>query len=249
MIRLTKEQTATLKNRFLPERPGPLIGMHVIHTGQGTCLVDRWPEPKVILVETAGNYTLLGDAQAITPADLQPHIKGFVETSEDFLPLLKAAFPDVQTWSRVVFSQQNTPDPVPGGDYSLHRLGLSDVQHLNGLTAESAWISKTWGGSDGLAASGFAWGACVAGKLASVACTFFPGEQFEEIGVVTEPEFRGTGLSPLCAGALCTDIWARGHQPSWTTSPDNLASIRVAEKLGFVIQRHDCLYVIGISIP
>jgi len=66
---------------------------------------------------------------------------------------------------------------------------------------------------------------------------------------VTEPQFRGGGLSTACAAALCEDIRARSHQPSWATSPDNLASIRVAEKLGFTLQRRDVLYVVGIPIP
>lgn len=67
--------------------------------------------------------------------------------------------------------------------------------------------------------------------------------------MVTEPEFRGLGLSVACAGALCEEIRARGRIPSWTTSPDNLASKRVAEKLGFTWQRNDYLYVVGIDVP
>lgn len=249
MIPLTPEQTATLKNWFLPEQPGPLIGSHLIRSGHGTCLVDRWPEPRVVLVETADNYTLLGDPQAITPADLPPDLKGFVDASNSFGPLLKLAYPDVKTWPRVMFVQPDRPDPATAGDDSLRRLTPSDVPRLAGLEPELAWISKTWGGPQGLAASGCGWGAFVAGQLASVACTFFFGQTYEDIGVVTEPEFRGSGLSPACVRALCHDIRARGHQPTWTTSSDNLASIRVAEKLGFVVQRRSRLYVIGIVIP
>lgn len=249
MIRLTSQQTARIKDWFLPERPGPLIGSHVILTGHGECLVDRWPHPQAVLVETAGNYTLLGDAQALAPADLQGHVKGFVETIEAFVPLLREAFPDLQTWPRVIFAQPEAPQPVTTASYELRRLEPSDAQHLSGLTPESAWISKTWGGPQGLAASGLAWGAFVAGQLASIACTFFLGETYEELGVVTEREFQKIGLSTACAGALCHDIWARGHRPCWTTSPDNAASVRVAEKLGFTWQRDDLLYVVGRSIP
>ena len=126
MILLTPEQTATLKNWFQPEQPGPLVGSHVIQTGHGTCWVDRWPEPQVVLVETAGNYTLLGDPQAITPADLQPHLKGFVDTTEAFAPLLKLADPEVKPWQRVVFVQPDHSEPVAAGDYSLRRLAPSD---------------------------------------------------------------------------------------------------------------------------
>ena len=72
---------------------------------------------------------------------------------------------------------------------------------------------------------------------------------YEDIGVVTETGFRGLGLSTACAQALCEDIRIRRHQPSWTTSYDNIASLRVAEKLAFTVQREDLLYVIGIPIP
>jgi RimJ/RimL family protein N-acetyltransferase len=249
MILLTPEQTATLKNRFLPERPGPLIGSHVIHTGHGRCLVDRWPAPQAVLVETAGNYSLLGDARALSPADLPPHLKGFVETSEAFVPLLEVAFPDVVTWPRIVFARPDAPHPPTAGDDRVRRLEPADIPHLEGLGPESAWISKTWGGPQGLAASGCGWGAFVGGQVASVACTFFLGETYEDIGVVTGPEFQGRGLSTACARALCHDIQARGHQPSWTTSLDNAASMRVAEKLGFVFQRYDRLYVVGVPVP
>jgi predicted GNAT family acetyltransferase len=94
-----------------------------------------------------------------------------------------------------------------------------------------------------------AWGGFIGGRLAAVACTFFAGRGHEEIGVVTEPGYRGRGLSAACAAGLCGDIVARGRIPSWTTSPDNAASMRVAEKLGFTFQRRDVLYVVGIPIP
>lgn len=250
MHQLTPAQTATLKPSFLPERPGPLIGLHVIQTCNGTCHVDRWPDPQVVFVESAGNYTLLGDAHAVTPADVRKHIRGFVEASAAFVPVLKAAFPDIKTWQRIIFEQPATPpDLASAGDALVRRLEPSDTHHLESLSSEVAWISKTWGGPAGLATSGSGWGAFVAGQLVSVACPFFLGETYEEIGVVTEPHFRRSGLSTACATALCHDIRARAHRPSWTTSPDNTASIRVAEKLGFVVHRHDCLYVAGIPIP
>jgi RimJ/RimL family protein N-acetyltransferase len=249
MILLTPEQTANLRNWFLPERPGPLIGPHVIHTGHGACFVDRWPNPRAVLVNTAGNYTLRGEPRALSPADLRPHIIGFVETSADFVPLLKAAFPEVREWPRVILEQRTSPSFAAPTAYPVRRLESSDAYHLWGLSPEIEWIGRTWGGMSDLAASGFAWGAFVEGQLASVACSFFVGETYEDIGIVTEPKFRGLGLSTACARALCSDIQARGHQPCWSTSPDNTASLRVGEKLGFAVQRYDLLYAVGVGIP
>jgi predicted GNAT family acetyltransferase len=85
----------------------------------------------------------------------------------------------------------------------------------------------------------------VDGRLVAVACSFFVGERFEDIGVVTESTHRGLGLSTACAAALCGDIRSRGRRPSWTTSTDNRPSLRVADKLGFVVQRHDRLLLVA----
>jgi RimJ/RimL family protein N-acetyltransferase len=86
-------------------------------------------------------------------------------------------------------------------------------------------------------------------RLVALACSFFMGHQFEDIGVVTEPEFRGRGFSTACAGALCQDIREQRRSPSWTTSPDNIGSLRVAEKLGFEYQYRSRLYVCHVAIP
>ncbi len=57
------------------------------------------------------------------------------------------------------------------------------------------------------------------------------------------------GLGTACTAALCVEINARGHVPSWTKSPDNSLSLRVAEKLGFAWHHNDVLYVIGREVP
>ncbi len=131
----------------------------------------------------------------------------------------------------------------------MRRLGRDDERQLRRLAPETAWIWGTRGDAKGLASSGRAWGAFLDGRLASVACTFFAGERYEEIGVVTEPDFRGLGLSPACAAALCAEVRDRGCVPIWTTSPDNYASLRVAKKLGFEVARTSSLYVVGMPVP
>lgn len=249
MIKLTPDQAASLKHWFVPERPGPLIGLHIILTGHGAFFVDRWPDPRCVLADAAGNYALVGDPHTLEAADLTQRIAGFVETPEPFVPLLRASFPDLKVWDRVIFSLDELPQFELPVKQPIRRLAAADADRLRELSPEIAWITKTWGSPLDLASSGFAWGAFAGERLVSVACTFFFGDQYEEIGVVTEPAFRRRGLSAACAAALCQEIYARGHRPSWTTSPDNVASLRAAEKLGFKMQRRDKLYVVGIPIP
>lgn len=246
---LTPAEAATVRSWFLPDRPGPLIGLHVLATGHGTWYADRWPAPRAVVVETVGNYAMRGDPSVVDPIDLRAHVTGFVDAPATWLPLLRAVCPDLQVWDRVIFALPPVARFSFPEDQRARRLGAEDSQHLAALSNESHWIANTWGGYATLAASGMGWGAFVDGRLAALSCPFFVGERYEDIGIVTEPEFRGRGLAVACAGGVCDDIHQRQRIPSWTTSPDNRPSIRVAEKLGFAFERVDSLYAIGVAIP
>jgi RimJ/RimL family protein N-acetyltransferase len=153
-------------------------------------------------------------------------------------------------WDRVVY--RLPPDRAlarPAVEAEVRALTPDDADAVAGLGDEIAWISKTWGGPAGMAAHGNAVGAFVDGRLASVVCTFFQGIRHEDAGVVTEPEHRGRGLATACASAWCEAVRARGRVPSWTTSPDNLGSLRIPEWLGFELVRRDALHVVGVEVP
>ena len=242
MVQLTPEQIAAVKQWFLPDRAGPLVGLHIIHTGHGACFADRWPDPQTLLAEVAGNYQLLGDPEAISAGDLAGRIHGLVQAPPGFRERLAEAFPHLDHREHAIYRLNRSPHFSLPIDVSVRRLGTSDAYHLWGLSRESAWIFATWGGPGGLAASGRVWGAFVEGRLVSVACTRFLGLHYEEIGAVTEVGYRGRGLGAACGGALCEDVVARGRKPGWAASPENRAAIRVAEKLGFEHERQDFLY-------
>ena len=248
MIELSPEQIATLRPWFQPERINGLLGPHVIATGNGACLADRWPDPRAILINSSANFMLAGDPAALAPPALQGRITGFVNAPPEFAPLLRQTFGQVAVWPRIIFTLDGSPRAAAAGP-EIRRLSHVDDAALGHLEADVSWISSTWGGPAGLAASGYAWGAWVAGELAAVAVAFYVGDHAEEIGVVTRAAFRGQGLSGGCAAALCQDIHARGRRAVWSTSPDNGASIRVAEKLGFTLEHQDQLYAIGMAIP
>lgn len=247
MIELTPDQIATLRAWFQPERINGLLGPHVITTGHGACLADRWPDPRAILINSSANFMLAGDPAAFAPPALQGRIAGFVNAPPEFVPLLRQTFGPFDVWPRIIFTLDDPPKAPAAAE--IRRLGRDDAAALDQLDADLRWISTTWGGPAGLAASGYAWVAWVAGALAAVAVTFYAGTDGEEIGVVTQSAFRGQGLSGACAAALCQDIVARGRRAVWSTSPDNQASIRVAEKLGFTLEHQDQLYAIGTTIP
>lgn len=249
MRQLDPKELASLEPRYLPDRPGPLVALHAIRTGCGTAFADRWPDPRTVLASAGGNYSLAGDPAALRPDDLEGRVEGFLDAPREFEPLLREAFPGLRTWERVVHELRGEPGAAASDGAQVRRLAPDDEWRILGLRTDTSWIAKTWGGAAGLAGCGRAFGAFVDGELASVAAAFFVGDRYVDIGVVTERAWRGRGLSPACAGALSHDLVTRGARPSWTTSPENAPSLRVAAKLGFERVRSDVLYVIGEPVP
>lgn len=244
------ETWPTLAERLGEERPGPLVHEHVVRTGRGRIRVDRWPNPRVVLAELSGNYALRGAPDAPDPAELAD-VTGFVDAESDWLPVLRATDPGVAVWPRLMAALPSAaplPNPDAGPD-PVRRLGPADAAALRAHDRSGHWIWSTWGGPEDLAAAGIAHGAFVAGSLVSIAVPFYLGRRHGDLGVVTDPGFRGRGLSTRCAAAVAADLRARGLIPTWTTSPDNTASRAVAARLGFVACREDLLYAVRTPIP
>ncbi|MEO3784985.1 GNAT family N-acetyltransferase [Actinocorallia sp. B10E7] len=245
MIELSENDK--VRGWFHPEVPGPLIGPHVLRTGLGRILVDDPADPGTVLAEAGGdNYDLSGDPSGL---DCEKLPQGFYRTDEDFAPLLAERSGDLYRWPRVIYELAAEPRPVPGVAAGLRVLEPRDTAALEALSPELQWITETWGGHEGAAASGLAVGAFAGGRLVSVALPFYLGERYEDIGVVTEDGHRGRGLSAACAARVVACVLRRGRRPSWSTSPDNQASRRVAAKLGFRFVREDQLYVTGFPPP
>ncbi len=244
MLLLTPSQAATLRSWFVPERPGPLVAAHVLDTGHGVCYASDWPNPRAVFFQTGDNYVLAGEPSALSADDMREHVNGFVDCPQRFDAVLLEAFPTMLLWNRIVLELAGeAPAFRLQTPATLAPLGPEHVRDIAALDSGLTWIHNTWDGAAGLATSGKAWGAFVDGRLVSVACSFFVAQTYEDIGIVTEPEYRGRSLAAACAAALCRDIHSRGRTPSWTTSPENEASRRVAEKLGFVLQRTDRLLI------
>jgi GNAT superfamily N-acetyltransferase len=226
---------------FAPERPGPLIHPHVATTGVGRCRADRGDDPRTAVAELpGGNFACRGEPAAVAG------LIGLVEAPPEWVPALRDVAA-VAVRDRVVAELPDAADPRVGRP--VRRLTAADVAGLDALDPSIAWISETWGGHAGLAGSGMAWAAFEGERPVAVACAFYVGRSYEDIGVVTEPAHRGRGLSTACAAAVVSDIRARGRRPSWTTSPENAGSRAVADRLGFVPVRDDVLYVVGLPVP
>ncbi len=76
-------------------------------------------------------------------------------------------------------------------------------------------------------------GAVDGGRLVSIAHTSGVTDLHGEIGVGTLEPWRKRGLCSAAASIVSNRLQEGGRVPVWSTGEDNLASLRVAAKLGF----------------
>ena len=81
---------------------------------------------------------------------------------------------------------------------------------------------------------GFVAGAVVDNNIVSVAHTNAITERYADIGVFTHQDYRNRGYSTAAASIVAASIQRSGRMPVWSCGEDNLASLRVAAKVGFI---------------
>ena len=100
--------------------------------------------------------------------------------------------------------------------------------------AQPALRGAGWRSKEELLQEGVVAGAVIDGQLAALAHTSARSDRCADVGVATLPEWRGQGLATAAAALVCARVLADGQTPVWSTATTNVASRRVAAKLGFV---------------
>jgi hypothetical protein len=78
------------------------------------------------------------------------------------------------------------------------------------------------------------WTAWVDGEPVSFAYAPWRSAAWFDVSVDTAPGARQLGLATVVATALIRDERAQGREPVWGATEDNVASLRLARRLGFV---------------
>jgi predicted GNAT family acetyltransferase len=118
-------------------------------------------------------------------------------------------------------------DPV------VRRFGLDDLAMVEAATEPLSMHGWRFGSAEALLTHGLLAGAVVDGELVSVAFSASGSSKYSEVGIKTRGDFRGRGYSTAAASLICAGIQANGQTAVWSTDQDNIASQRVAAKLGF----------------
>lgn len=115
---------------------------------------------------------------------------------------------------------------------NVRRLTPADAPLLEAATIPLGMTGWRFGSAMAQLTDGFAAGAVVAGDLVAVAFTASRSARYGEIGVVTRERHRGRGYAAAAAALVAADMTASGLRVVWSTGVTNVASRRVAAKLG-----------------
>ncbi|MEI5102418.1 GNAT family N-acetyltransferase [Streptomyces sp. PmtG] len=243
---------ADLSKWFTARAPGTgALPEHALAHGAGQWWADRAEAPRALAVACAGHVLLRGDPAAVTPGGLAPFAASHVEAPLRFLPVLDAAFTRLVPAERMVYVHREPAAAArPPRGVRVRRVTGDDAVALAALWDDSSWIQDSWGGPQGLAASGHAVAAFDrGGRVLSVACSYFAGAAYEDVAVATAPEHRRRGLAHACVAALTAGIAARGRTASWSCARDNRPSRLLAWTTGFRLEREYTRFATGAPLP
>lgn len=107
--------------------------------------------------------------------------------------------------------------------------------------------AEFWRDAEQFLENGGGWRAEKDGMRGALSFTTFRFDDEVELGIETAPEARGQGLAAAAASRMIADLLDRGLTPVWACRAANLASHRLAEKLGFRPARRLPYY--GLAAP
>jgi len=226
---------------MLVENPETLIWIHLLTrddcnvymSGNRRLRSAAILQPKDLPTEPAGFGS---DANALWQELTQ--VKGWdcIEVDKEVAPPL----------GKIISSQSKTPvrflDDIyriprgrvlPFENESVHLLRLDELTLLEALPREAQPIGF-WGALRTSLVDGLVVGAIAEGKAVATSFVAARGQRYVDIGVYVLENYRRRGLATAAASLVARSAQSDGLIPVWSCSSDNLASLKLARRLGFV---------------
>ena len=127
-----------------------------------------------------------------------------------------------------VYHTLTRPAPVIDNP-AVRELTTDDIGLLEAAGVDGA----DFGGLSVLLNEGTVAAAVVDGQIVGSAQTTAQTDRYADIGVDTNEQWRRRGFATSAASIVARQIQESGRIPVWSCGEDNMASLRVAQKLGF----------------
>lgn len=221
----------------IDEEPETVIPIHLLR--HGTCqtyAVGDAGSPAAVVVQAdhlrQEPFGLGSDAQGLW--DLLRGIDGW--TCVEVAPVVAlrlGALMSEDTGKRVryyegVYHTLTKPAPL-FEDPAVRQLSIRDAD----LLAAYGMHGGDFGSLPRLLLEGVVAGAVVDGQVVGTAHTSAVTDRYADIGVETQEAWRGRGFATAAASIVARRVQEQRRIPVWSCGEDNVASLRIARKLGF----------------
>jgi GNAT superfamily N-acetyltransferase len=212
----------------------------------GTILTDDPRQPSWVVIWEAGDGTVYW-CGAISPEIVQVVVDRLRQEGEVLIPFWSKADPIVPhlpsdpdfEGSAMDFIVRDTTVDL---DQILARL----PENLELRPADLALFERTYWYADNVRLAGSAEAYLATARAfyllrgEEILCEASTGpliDGLRELGILTHEPYRGRGYATLTCACLVREMERTGERPFWNCSTQNLASIAVARKLGFVNEK------------
>ncbi len=221
---------------WIGERPETVLVIDALLTGHGRAWVSgHLSGPDAAMVESAlvpGEPQGFGSAAALLGLLRQATGWRCIEVEEDLADEIAPEFERV--WgpvTRVVDVIHSLPRPAPSPTHVLVReLRATDLTRAPATPDLLPDLHLVTHAAD----AGRVYVAVDEGVIVGHGSALAAGRTFADVGVHVAESYRGQGIATAAAARACQAVQRAGLIPVWGTSSANLASLRVAAKLGFV---------------
>jgi RimJ/RimL family protein N-acetyltransferase len=176
--------------------------------------------------------------------------RAFTPTSEEALaPIFGAlALKEAHTLFYEFSNIQPNTTPTPAVDglrfARIDRAFLAD-ENLENIAHVRSEINWMWPSKERFCEQGFGVAAVVAKRVICWCTAEYVSAHGCGIGIATDPAYERRGVATATAARFVLEARRRGLAPYWECGAWNIASIRVAEKVGFERIAEEC-YWIGV---
>jgi len=125
--------------------------------------------------------------------------------------------------------------PEPAKEFKndfVRQISLDDLNLLE--SADEDFRKCGFSDPKSLLTEGFSACAIVSGEIVGIALTSARSEKYSDIGVFVSEKYRNLGFASASASIIARLVQESGQIPIWSAGEDNISSLRVARKLGFI---------------
>lgn len=253
MYLLPQESFSKIKPLLKDGHSYPEILSIIECNNAGWIYVDQIPMPKSALVWSKGiqGFYLIGDhtnevfinslddfiTKCIEPRMREQGLDFFeVSGHHDKWDML-SIFPsrNLHQFEQIVF--KITQKPPVQQDKGIKTINLKmkegDNQDLKNVEFVKENINQFWSSNDEFVKKGYGFAAMEGSEILGVCYSSFIAQDTHAIGIETLPKHRNRGVATHLAYLLVENLLENGFTPYWDCSLDNVASYKLALRLGF----------------